>query len=63
MYVPTGLLWKGSDGVVRVDNCSDDRLPVKPGDTLSVVMSTERGYIVKKNGVSGWYCGRLALGK
>ncbi len=63
MYVPTGLLWKGSDGVVRVDNCSDYRLPVKPGDTLSVVMSTERGYIVKKNGVSGWYCGRLALGK
>lgn len=63
MYVPTALLWKGSDGAVHVDNCSDYRLPVKPGDVLSVVMSTERGYIVKKNGVSGWYCGRLVFDK
>lgn len=59
MYIPTELLWKDNKGIVHVDNCSDYRLPVRKGDMLSVVMSTEKGYIVKKNGVSGWYCGKL----
>ncbi len=59
MDVPTELLWSDGNGVVHVDNCSDYRLPVLEGDILSVVMETPKGYIVKKNGVSGWYCGVL----
>ncbi len=59
MDVPTELLWTDGAGVVHVDNCSDYHLPVQPGEILSVVMSTKNGYIVKKGGVSGWYCGGL----
>lgn len=34
-------------------------LPVAPGDTLSLVAATKQGYLCKKEGVSGWYYGRL----
>lgn len=34
-------------------------LPVSSGDILSLEKETSRGYIVKKNGVSGWYLGEL----
>ncbi len=61
MDVPTELLWKDGSGIVHVDNCSDYHLPVRPGDLLSVVLATEKGYIVKKGGVSGWYCGKLVF--
>ena len=39
---------------------TDYRLPVSPGDLLSVVEETSRGALVKKNGSTGWYLGRLA---
>jgi len=32
---------------------------VKPGDTLSVIQNTSRGWLVKKDGVTGWYGGAL----
>ena len=38
---------------------TDYRLPVSPGDLLSLVEETSRGALVKKNGVTGWYLGRL----
>lgn len=38
---------------------TDYRLSVRPGDLLSVVEETSRGTLVKKNGVTGWYGGRL----
>ncbi len=45
---------------VVCNDCSDYELEVSPGDRLSVVEETSRGCYVKKNGVSGWYRGRLA---
>ena len=47
-------------GGFTASDCTDYRLPVAPGDALSVVYSTDRGHFCKKNGVSGWYSGRLA---
>lgn len=44
----------------RCDDCTDYHLPVSPGDKLSVLQETTRGYLVKKDGTTGWYCGRLA---
>ncbi|MBQ8612478.1 MAG: metallophosphoesterase [Oscillospiraceae bacterium] len=61
MDIPMQLLWKDGAGIVHVDNCGDYRLPVQVGDELSVVITTEKGYIVKKKGISGWYCGELVF--
>lgn len=46
-------------GVTRCEDSTDYCLPVEPGDTLSIVRPTSRGYLAKKNGVTGWYAGRL----
>ena len=42
------------------NDCTDFILPLKAGDTVSIVEETSRGYFVKHNGVSGWYFGRLS---
>ena len=47
------------EGALRVNDCTDSVLPLVPGDTVSVVEETSRGYFVKHNGVSGWYFGKL----
>lgn len=43
----------------KTDHYTDYLLPVRPGDRLSLVEQTSRGYLVKKDGVCGWYRGRL----
>ena len=42
------------------EDSTDYRLPVEPGDRLSLAVRTSRGCLMKKNGVTGWYFGRLA---
>ena len=44
---------------LRVNDVTDYRPSIRPGDTLSVVRSTDRGYWIKKDGVTGWYTGEL----
>ena len=49
---PTGL-W--------CEDSTDSTLPVSPGDTLTVVVPTQyHGTLCKKDGVTGWYYGRLS---
>ncbi len=36
-------------------------LPVKKGDRLSIISKNSKGYIVKKDGIIGWYYGDLAI--
>ncbi len=48
------------DGKTICEDSTDYWLPVKPGDTLSIVRRTSRGILAKKNGVTGWYFGRFA---
>lgn len=48
------------DGAVTCEDSTDYRLPVQPGDTLSVVQRITGGCLAKKDGVTGWYFGRLA---
>ena len=45
---------------VWCEDSTDYRLPVKAGDTLSVVRKTSRGALCKKDGATGWYFGRFA---
>lgn len=47
------------EGVTRCEDSTDYRLPVEPGDTVSVVRRLPDRALIKKNGVTGWYFGRL----
>ncbi len=47
------------DGHLHCEDCTDYRLPVSAGDHLSLVRRSSMGYLVKKDGVTGWYCGGL----
>ncbi len=49
----------GESGVVKCNDCTDYVLPLSPGDEISIVETTSRGYLCKHNGVSGWYYGEL----
>ncbi len=40
---------------------TDYILPVKTGDTLSVISRNSKGCIAKKDGVIGWYCGKYSI--
>lgn len=41
------------------EDSTDYRLPVSPGDALTLVVRTQNGYLCKKDGVTGWYFGRI----
>ena len=58
MDVPTDFLYE-KDGQLMVNDVTDYRPAVAPGEKLSVVRETERGYWIKKGGVTGWYSGEL----
>ncbi len=67
---PTGVIldiltqdiWENERGVFCEDS-TDYMLPVTPGDTLSVIQKTSRGWLVKKDGITGWYKGELTAGR
>ena len=58
LRVLTDYLYETPDGTVCEDS-TDYRLPVKAGDILRVVRRVKGGALVKKDGVTGWYWGRL----
>ena len=47
------------NGQLCCEDSTDYALPVSPGDVLQVVARTRKGALCKKDGVSGWYYGRL----
>lgn len=49
-----------ADGHLHCEDSTDYRLPVEPGDRLSLVRRCSRGILAKKNGVTGWYSGPIA---
>ena len=51
----------GEGSKLSCNDCTDYELPVFPGDTISIVEGTSHGYLCKKNGVSGWYRGRIRM--
>ena len=52
---PESFLYKGAEGQLKCEDCSDALLEIKKGDLLSVVEKTSIGLFVKKDGVMGWY--------
>lgn len=56
LWAPSSFLY---DEERRCVDLTDYRLPVSPGESLSLIQRTSRGYIAKKDGVTGWYLGRM----
>mgnify|MGYP002519371711 FL=1 len=59
LYILNRYLRMGPDGLWCEDS-TDYRLPVSPGDELTLVARTKTGFLCKKDGVTGWYYGRLS---
>ena len=59
LYILNRYLRMGPDGLWCEDS-TDYRLPVAPGDELTLVARTKTGFLCKKDGVTGWYYGRLS---
>ena len=59
LYILNQYLRTGPKGVWCEDS-TDYRLPVSPGDELTLVARTKTGFLCKKDGVTGWYYGRLS---
>ncbi|MBM6925593.1 metallophosphoesterase [Pseudoflavonifractor phocaeensis] len=56
--IPTGFLYASPQGT-RCKESTDYRPKVSPGDRLSVIWQGTDRALVKKDGVTGWYFGRL----
>lgn len=56
LWIPRDYLFNDSQAFDFTDYC----LPVSPGDRISILRKTSRGYLAKKDGVFGWYCGKTA---
>ena len=48
-----------ADGHIHCEDSTDYRLPVAKGERLKLVRSSSIGYLVKKDGVTGWYLGSV----
>lgn len=59
LWVPESFLYQ-ENGSDCCRDFSDELLAVEPGDILSLALCTDRGYLVKKDGIAGWYLGRIA---
>lgn len=59
LWVPGDFVSVWRDGRTHTEDATDYALPVSPGDRLSLVRDTRRGLLVKKNGITGWYYGRV----
>lgn len=59
LWIPTHFLGRRKDGRLHTEDATDYRLPVTAGERLGLICRTQRGCLVKKNGVTGWYFGEL----
>lgn len=59
LFILNDYLRQGPGGL-ECEDSTDYRLPVSPGDLLTVVRKTSGGFLCKKEGVTGWYYGRLS---
>lgn len=57
--VPNFTLYKDSQGRLSCTGFTDARLSVLSGDRLSVILQTQQGCLVKRQGITGWYFGKL----
>lgn len=63
LWLPRDFVSVWRDGETHTEDATDYALPVEPGDRLALVRQTRRGFLVKKNGITGWYYGRIKYDK
>lgn len=63
LWLPLDFVSVWRDGKTHTEDATDYRLPVSPGDRLALVRQTQRGLLVKKDGITGWYYGRIKYDK
>lgn len=59
-WVPAPYLWEEDEGLSCSDY-TDSELELCVGDIVSLIGSYRRGYLVRKDGVLGWYHGSLDM--
>lgn len=59
LWLPQDFVRVWWDGQTHTEDATDYCLPVSPGDILALVRRTHRGCLVKKDGITGWYHGRI----
>ena len=59
LWLPLDFVSTWRDGKTHTEDATDYALPVSPGDRLSLVRQTRRGLLVKREGITGWYFGRI----
>mgnify|MGYP001042624510 CR=1 FL=1 len=59
LWLPKSFVRVWQDGKTHTEDVTDYRLPVSAGDRLGLVLSTGRGHLVKKDGTTGWYLGKI----
>ena len=59
-WIPTSFLTE-KDGVRYSDDITDYQIAVTMGDMVSVIAATSRGYLIKKDGITGWYYGMMDM--
>lgn len=63
LWLPLDFVSTWRDGRTHTEDATDYALPVSTGDRLSLVRQTRRGLLVKKDGITGWYYGRIKYDK
>ena len=63
LWLPLDFVSVWRDGKIHTEDATDYCLSVSPGDTLALVRETQRGRLVKKDGITGWYHGRIKYNK
>lgn len=58
LWIPDSFIFRDGDPA-EIEDATDYALPLEPGDRVKLVCKTSQGAVVKKNGVTGWYYGRL----
>lgn len=58
MDILTKYLYSDED-ICKINDSTDLVLELHPGDEVSIIEETSRGYLVKHKGTSGWYFGEL----
>ena len=58
LWIPNDYLYM-KKGEWHTEDITDYQIPVTFGDIVSVTKETSRGYLIKKDGICGWYYGLL----
>ncbi len=60
MWILNKYIYKENDGY-HCEDSTDYQIPVKAGERVSIVEKTKHGFLIKKNGITGWYFGKIKI--